>query len=391
MPRSIFGHIEWLGGDRYRVWWENGRKPDGSRRQSSKVVRGTRDDAELFLAKMRLESGKGFDVDDITVGEYWTGWFRPQLYDLHEAGEGMAMGTIKNYESLWRAHLRSLFENDVMQDCAMREIDRKLLKIEGAYPRFQSMKLLRKMFNQAWNDDMIGSNPFLKKTRISAPRKKDQDVLKPSELIAWVHGIMGFVHAAAILILVFGGLRREEVVPLWWDSDVIHFVKARPDGSVRHYQHVHIREAETDYELKETKTAESERIVVIAGRPAEWIESLREPGKKVFHGVKGGNVQPCRLTKNYKLWCERNGIRYVTPKNLRTTYGTFRQTYGADPTVTSKSMGHARLNVDYDHYLVTQMPAFEREADRMADVVDDMLLHDVTPLDAQKSKKARAL
>lgn len=376
MARSMFGHIEWLGGDRYRVFWEAGRREDGRRRQGSKVVRGTRDDAEVFLAKKRIERGRCDNVEDITIGRYWEVWYHPRLYELHEAGE-MALSTIRNYEANWRKHLSPLFYDDVMQDHTIRSIDAKLLKIEGQHPRYNSMKVLRQMYNQAWNDDQIEANPFLKKTRVGEPRKRKQDVLRPAEFAEWVNGMVGFVHAGAVLILVFGGLRREEVVPLDWDRDVIHYVRD-VGGSPRHYQYVHIRSAETDYEEKDTKTPESERVAIIAGKPAEWIESCREPGKRVFHGVKGGKVQPCRLTKNYKKWCEDHGIRYVTPKNLRTSFGTFRQSAGGEPTVTSSAMGHTNLNVDYDHYFVVQEETYVREADLMADAVGGMLLHDVT-------------
>ncbi len=45
--KSLFGSIQRLGEDRYRVYWTH----DGARK--SKVIRGTRDDAEIFLASMR--------------------------------------------------------------------------------------------------------------------------------------------------------------------------------------------------------------------------------------------------------------------------------------------------------------------------------------------------
>lgn len=376
MTRSMFGTIEWLGDDRYRVFWEGGRNAEGKRIRRSKVVRGTRDDAEIFLAHMRIDNGKSQSFGSITIGEYWELWYLPQLQDLQKVGK-MAAGTINNYVSNWRAHIAPRFAKNVMQDLTIRAIDKKLLDIEGDHPRYNSMRLLRQMYNQAWNDDQIESNPFLKKTKIGEPRKKRQDVLKPSEFVRWVDGMRGFVHRGAVMILVFGGLRREEVVPLWWDRDVHHLVRME-GGKPRHYQYVHIHMAETDFEEKETKTDDSDRIAVIAGRPAEWIEACREPGKRVFHGFNGDKVQPCRLTKNYRNWCERNGIRYVTPKNLRNSYATFRQAKGGDPTITSRSMGHTNLNVDYDHYFVTQEEAYIREADLMADAIEAMLVHDGT-------------
>lgn len=51
MPRSNFGTIQYVSKGKYRVWWEAGRMDDGKRKRASKIVNGTKDDAELYLAK----------------------------------------------------------------------------------------------------------------------------------------------------------------------------------------------------------------------------------------------------------------------------------------------------------------------------------------------------
>lgn len=51
MSRSNFGHIQRVSKGKYRIYWDGPPKPDGRRNQRSRTVDGTRDDAEVELAR----------------------------------------------------------------------------------------------------------------------------------------------------------------------------------------------------------------------------------------------------------------------------------------------------------------------------------------------------
>lgn len=269
-----------------------------------------------------------------------------------------------------------IFGSSRMEGMTPRAVQRGLLQMPNENARHHAMKVLRQMYNEAWNDEQVESNPFLRRIKVSKPKVRRQDVLKPSEFPQWIAAMRGFEHEAAILMVLGGGLRREEAIPLVRDDDVTYV-----ERNGRPYVYLRIHGAVTDFEAKDTKTEDSERTVVIGGTLARRIEELREPGMLVFHGVGGKAIQPNRLSKKYKKWCEQQGVRYVTVKNLRNSYATFRQANGADPTITSKSLGHVNLNIDYDHYFVTQEEAFLRDADLMADAIDGALLNEIEVLE----------
>lgn len=92
MPkRSPFGSIQYLGEDRYRVWWTD----DGKRR--SKVVHGTRDDAELFLATKRL--GR----EDGAPDQLWASYYATRVKLTFDTLEPK---TVSGYTRVWDVELK---------------------------------------------------------------------------------------------------------------------------------------------------------------------------------------------------------------------------------------------------------------------------------------------
>lgn len=69
--RSMFGSITDLGDGRFRVRWPESRGADGKRRQPEKTIRGTRANAERYLAKMRLMLGGEGAPFSGSIRDYW--------------------------------------------------------------------------------------------------------------------------------------------------------------------------------------------------------------------------------------------------------------------------------------------------------------------------------
>ncbi|MDU1388599.1 MAG: hypothetical protein E6958_10100 [Eggerthella sp.] len=99
MSRSNFGTIQYVSKGKYRVWWEDGRSTTGKRKRASKVVNGTMDDAELYLAKIRV--GLVGCTEDMTYDELWAGKVQPSF-----ERDGLATKTVENYERVWARELR---------------------------------------------------------------------------------------------------------------------------------------------------------------------------------------------------------------------------------------------------------------------------------------------
>lgn len=358
MTRSSFGSIKPHGDGKWRVFISEGYGRDGKRIRTSKVF-DTKDEAERFLAKKRLEKGHYCAADrDMTVSDYWNHDFYPYLQSLVEGGE-LAIGTLKTRESYYK-HLDRLLGNEAMSGLTLKYIERQLLKIQAKHSRYGAFKLLKQMYTTAVEDELLKSSPFIRKCRISEPKVNRQDILHTDEIAQWIEGMRGFRFEAAALIMFGGGLRREEVAALKWENDIEY-----REG----FLYIRISKATTQYDdNKKPKTDDSERVVIIAEPLASRIEALRRPGYLV--GNKDGEkMSPLTYTAYYRDWCAENDIRYVKPKNLRNSYATFRQTKKCDPTITSKSLGHANLSIDYDHYFIVQEEALKSEAQKMGDEI----------------------
>ena len=77
--RAAMGAIQRLGKDHYKVSIEGERTPEGRRTRKTKTVRGTREQAEAVLARMKLDAGKQVDGSSMTLREYWEAFYEPTL------------------------------------------------------------------------------------------------------------------------------------------------------------------------------------------------------------------------------------------------------------------------------------------------------------------------
>lgn len=354
MTRAQLGSIERLGKDRYRISIEGERTDEGKRTRKTKVVRGTRNEAEIELAKMKLDLGKPSGID-LTVRAYWETTYLP-------AASRVSANSLNTYTHTYKKHVEPIFGDDLMSEMSARYIERKLLTIAAPSAREHAYKLLRQMFNEAWNWDMIESNPFLKKLRIDPPRRKEPDTLDIDGLIRWTQEMRGFRYEAAVLLCAYAGLRREEAVPLDWDKD-IEF--ASNEGKL--YAFVSIDKAYPVTGITETKTERSTRTVIIAPPTSMRLMELAGNGP-VCPREDGGIASPQSVHMCYKRWSAKRDV-YIPLRNLRTTYATLQQTIGTDATITSRALGHTKLSIDYAHYFATNRVAYMVAADALGDAV----------------------
>lgn len=353
MTRSYFGSIQHLGGDRYRISCEGKRKPDGSRTRPSDVIRGTRRDAELALARMALDSGENIPVN-ITVAEYWETVYRPSI-------DSLAPSTVNGYERIWKRYVRDLFGDVKLRDLKARFIEAKLSTIPAPGEQDNAYKLMRQIVNLAYRDELVDDNPFMRRIRRAKKRAYEPPVLTLDMVDGWCDAVRGTRFEPVLLCMLFGGLRREEAAALYWDD--IAFDSG--------FAIVGIDKALTEVSGKKvagpTKTPRSERTVFIAGYAAERLHDLQLQGPLVplCADETGHRMAPDKITKEYKAMMPES--LYVPPRNLRTSYATIQQALGTPDSVISRTLGHTNLKVDYGHYFATNQTAYMAAAKALGD------------------------
>ena len=355
--RAAMGAIQRLGKDHYRVSIETRRDSDGKRRRKSKVVRGPRSEAEAVLARMKLDEGKGVDCD-LTVSEYWHVFYEPSLANL-------APSTASGYRYAW-GKVDDLFGDRLMSELRARDIEHGLSRIEKPGAQRNAFKLMRQMFNEAYRDEMIESNPFDRRIRLKRMEAYQPEILLLEDVPAWLDAVKGSPWEPVLLVMLFGGLRREEACALYWEDFEfgVDACSVRVDKTL----------TEVRGKLVEgpTKTAESTRTVFVAGWPARRLLELSGDGPLV-PDANGKRTRPDRISHKYRELMEGKGAKYVPMKNLRNSYATIMQGLGASDSLISKSLGHTEIKTDYAHYFAANAPAHMANARMLGETVSNIL------------------
>ena len=356
--RSAIGAIQRLGKDHYRVSIESSPSWDGRRRRKSKVVRGTRSEAEAVLARMKLDEGKGLEAD-MTVEEYWETYYEPSI-------RALSPSTYNGYVHQYEKYVKELFGTRLIGDLKAREIEAKLAGIEKPGAQRGAYKLLRQMVNEAYRDELVESNPFHRRIRLKRMDRYEPDVLLLEDIPAWLEAIRDSRYEPVLLVMLFGGLRREEACALYW-SDVdfgVDVCAVRVDKA--------LTEVRGKVHEGPTKTAESRRTVYIAGWPAQRLLELSGDGPLV-PDAKGRRMAPNKVSREYRKLVVASGAKYVPMRNLRNSYATIMQGLGASDSLISKSLGHTNLKVDYDHYFAANEPAHMANARMLGESLSNIL------------------
>lgn len=342
MPRSNFGTVQYVSKGKYRVWWEAGRKDDGKRRRASKIVDGTMDDAELYLAKIRV--GLIGCTQDMTYDELWAGKVQPSF-----ERDGLATKTVENYERVWARELRPRIGGELVASTTCGHAEDVLREISSPWVQRSAYQLWKKMCNIAIRHKVRPDNPVDKYIKLDRLPRSSKRLLDVSEVAGWMESIRGIKYEAVLLAECGGGLRHEEAVALL-KEDV-----SRLDHRGRLYAAVNIDKAlvatRHGRELKETKNGFSVREGVI-GEPfaSRLLELSQGEGPLCPSGEAhepGGPWEarhyssPVSFTNNYRRWCERNGIEYVTPGSLRKSWSIMHGEAGSPDSLVSLAMGHS--------------------------------------------------
>lgn len=352
--RAALGSIQRLEKGRYRVSLEGKPTVDGRRTRVSKVVRGSRDDAEIELAKMKLDAGREVD-ETLTVSRYWRVFYEPTLARL-------APTTQNGYRQTYRALVEPLFGDTVMDGLKAREIERRLLTIEAPGQQRNAFKLLRQMFNEAYRDELVDENPFHRRIRLARMPSYEPEVLLLDDVPEWLAAVRGQPWEAIVLPMLLAGLRREEACALFWaDFDFgVDICAIRVDKT--------LTEASGRVTSGPTKTPESTRTVFLAGWPAQRLLELSGDGP-LCPDSKGNRMAPNKVSRLYREALAKSGAKYVPMRNLRNSYATIMLGLGASDSLISKSLGHTQLNTDYAHYFAANAPAHRANAAMLGDAV----------------------
>lgn len=345
------GSIYSVGEGKWRVEAVSGRKADGKHRRVTKVVHGSKADAERELVKLRTEMGARPNMGDcMTLDEYFYGVFLPTRTPL------MATRTAKTYESVYRIHIKPAFGDWDADGIRRSDVQRWVGRLPTPAVADKAFRHLRAILRAMWDDELLDEEPLRRRVRLPRHQVAPKDVWTEEELAEALTRLHGHQLEALVLVMAGGGLRREEALALDLPDD-LHFgtVIGFQDGVEHTICRLVVTKAWTEGEPQRDATKTYRARPVTIGEPfsARLLEVVSDGRPKLLMGVHGKPLTPGSVGK---VWSDAfktgplEGMRRVQLKSLRALHETMAARCGIDSARNSDAHGHSR-EVMYGHYL----------------------------------------
>lgn len=335
--RSSFGHIQYLGPDRYRVFWRESGKT------RSKRIHGDRDAAERFLAHMRIGDGISGDA---RWDDYWRESIAPTF-------GGLAAKTVADYERVWDRELAPRIGARMVSQTDWRFVESTLAKIGSASVQLHAFRLWRKMCNMAVRDGILQRNPCDRSIRLKRQQKREKPAMDAGAVAAYIDATHGTYYERLILMEMCAGLRHGEAVAMMRDD-----VREEEGRAVLRVSKAVVCVGGRVIR-KDTKTALSEREVVLSGGLARRLLAAKWPD---------GIQNPETVSKDWKGWCDRRPgeVRYISFGQMRSVFATLACEV-CDSSLVSLMMGHSDGTTRGRNYQRSTRRAMELVADELAE------------------------
>ena len=216
------GHLQQRGADSWRLKVFLGRSPDGKKRYLERTVRGTKDQAELELARLVVEAGEGRWVPTapMTMAELLERWLRLKESTVEPS-------TAKSYRWLAKQYVVPAFGDRTVASIRTMELDefyaslRASGDVESRPLSARTVRLchsvMRQSLDQARQWGVIARNPARDAT---PPSDRQTEVSPPT--VAQVRDLLAgaFEEDASfgvyLWLLAVTGCRRGEGCALRW-------------------------------------------------------------------------------------------------------------------------------------------------------------------------------
>ena len=328
-------------------------------------------------AKRQIEEAS-FRRATPTVAEYCERWLLMQSAHIRTTTLADYSSKVKNYIV---APLGHMYMANVTTDDVRLALVAASEKSNSVY---RSVHMLYKaIFNSAVDSNIIDYSPCERISAKGGKPQKDKEALTDEQIVKLLSAIKGLPPYVFVMIGLYAGLRREEILGLQWDS--VFLDGDAPYLSVRRAWHSEHNRPVISTELK-TKAARRDIPI-----PKNLAECLREAKSKstsdfVVANSEGG---PLSYTQFKRVWQyivtrstkERTYVRYingqkitktvtpvlgekaahngnvvysldfqVTPHQLRHTYITNLIYASVDPKTVQYLAGHENSKITMDIY-----------------------------------------
>ena len=369
MTRSHFGAVQRLGKDRYRISCEAEPHADGRRRRKTKVVRGTRTEAEVELAAM---CGSGMPRS-VTWAEFWDAKVEPQVSTLSPK-------TAHEYRRLWDVELGPRIGTEEVSAMDWHRANDVITSVGAPTVQRAVGRLLRKMCNMAMRDrgHLLASNPVDRAIEYAPHRKRRKSLVLSGGVKPFLESIRGIKYEPVLLAELGAGLRPEEARALLWEDISPYVLKGTAYCAINVDKAIVLIGNEPLF--KSTKNEPSQRTAVCGEPFASRLLELADgktgplcPSGKPYdpEEPEAWYTSPATIAHNWRQWCSRHGVEHVPEKDMRSSYATMMGEAMVPDSVVAGNMGHSDGTTKGEHYQRVTMRAKCMAADMLEESLAD--------------------
>lgn len=266
-------------------------------------------------AKKMIEDAS-FRRENPTVKEYCEKWLLMQSGQVRKTTMTDYTSKVKNYII---KPLGDMYMADVTQD----DIKMAMLRASGKSSSvYRSVSMLMKcIFYSAEESHLLFDNPTKKLSWKGGIPKKEKKALTDLQVEQLLDAIRGLPPYVFVMIGLYAGLRREEILALQWEY--VYLDEEVPYISVRNAWHTeHNRPVISD----QLKTKAARRDIPIPDCLAECLREAKENSNSQFV-VANRDGGPLSYTQFKRVWqyivtrstVERTYVRYVNGQKIKRT------------------------------------------------------------------------
>ncbi|MFR1805210.1 MAG: tyrosine-type recombinase/integrase, partial [Faecalispora jeddahensis] len=227
-----------------------------------------------------------------TVAEYCEKWLLMQSVHVRAT-------TLTDYTSKVRRHIIAELGDKRMGEVSLDDIQLALVPVsKKSVSVYKSVVILYKsIFRSAMESRIIDHNPTIHlMTKGGGVPQEDRQALTDEQVEQLLNTIRDLPPYVFVMIGLYAGLRREEILALQWDS--VYLDAEAPYLTVRRAWHT---EHNRPVILTELKTKAAQRNIPL---PVCLVECLKEAKKKSTsdYVVANGDGDPLSYTQFKRLW-----------------------------------------------------------------------------------------
>lgn len=326
-----------------------GYKEDGSRlRIQTHAKNKTAAEAAMKL-KLANYNGRKIDVSDPKVllndwvDSYWQG----------AQGEKLKETTRDLYATLYKTHIKPYFESYLLRPISNERVQKFITYLHadaGLSPASvrQVWNVLRMPLKKAYNKGILEYDvtedidlpPMVQKKINSLSEEELTNLLQALDEKKYSY------YKFAILLLLYTGLRRGELLALRWENinfDTCSLVVK--DNLVR---------TKTGIKAQDPKTKASTRMVIFPSEICDMLKERRNLYPDDIYVVRQQHhdkpVAPNNFSRYFRSVCDKAGIKDQGLHRLRHTFTSMSYAAGIDSHITQNQLGHSSLRMTVGVY-----------------------------------------